>query len=117
MIELITPDLGMLGKLLYMHNQQRRSPLVISDKLMTAAQKYAGTRPRVHGNYQRRISAEGYRWRTVGENLAIGQRTVEEVMKSWLNSPGHRSNIQNPAFKEVGFGMADYYWIVDFGAT
>lgn len=41
-----------------------------------------------------------------GENIALGQRTPKEVMNSWMNSPGHRSNILNPRFTEIGVGIA-----------
>jgi hypothetical protein len=39
-----------------------------------------------------------------GENIATGQREPGEVMASWLNSPGHRNNILNPAFNRLGVG-------------
>ncbi|KYH34777.1 cysteine-rich secretory protein family protein [Clostridium tepidiprofundi DSM 19306] len=41
-----------------------------------------------------------------GENIALGQRTPKEVMNSWMNSPGHRSNILNPNYTEIGVGIA-----------
>jgi len=53
-----------------------------------------------------RITRVGYKFRAAGENVAGGQKTVEEVMNSWLKSPGHCKNIMNPAFKEAGFGKA-----------
>ncbi|MFC4768121.1 CAP domain-containing protein [Effusibacillus consociatus] len=45
-------------------------------------------------------------FRGAGENIAAGQPTPEEVVKSWLNSPGHRRNIMNPAFTDLGCGVA-----------
>ena len=47
-----------------------------------------------------------YNWRTIGENIAEGQFTVDEVMTTWLNSPGHRRNILDPRFEELGVGLA-----------
>jgi uncharacterized protein YkwD len=53
-----------------------------------------------------RAKAAGYDWRTIGENIAEGQFTVDEVMTTWLNSPGHRRNILDPRFEELGVGLA-----------
>ncbi|MFE3588736.1 CAP domain-containing protein [Streptomyces niveus] len=67
-----------------------------------------------------RITAAGYRWTTYGENIARGQQTAAEVMKGWMNSPGHRANILNCAFKEIGIGVHDAsggpWWTQAFGA-
>lgn len=54
-----------------------------------------------------RITAVGYRWSTYGENIAKGQQTAEAVMDAWMNSDGHRANILNCAFKEIGIGRED----------
>ncbi|MBB3223423.1 CAP domain-containing protein [Pseudoduganella umbonata] len=48
----------------------------------------------------------GYRWRTIGENIASGQRTAQEAVQGWLDSPGHCANIMNAAFVEMGVGYA-----------
>jgi uncharacterized protein YkwD len=53
-----------------------------------------------------RARAVGYDWRRIGENIAKGQFSVDEVMETWMNSPGHRRNILDPAFKELGVGLA-----------
>lgn len=42
-----------------------------------------------------------------GENIAIGQRSAEEVMEAWMNSPGHRANIMSDSFNSVGVGVFD----------
>lgn len=41
---------------------------------------------------------------TAGENIAAGQRTAEEVFRQWMESPGHRKNILNPQFTQIGVG-------------
>ena len=73
-------------------------------------------------SFSQRISATGYSWRTVGENIAAGYATPESVVDGWLKSPGHCANIMNPAFREIGIGYAygagstyKYYWVQDFG--
>ncbi len=43
-------------------------------------------------------------YRMVGENIAAGQRSAKEVVQAWMNSPGHRENIMNPKFQELGMG-------------
>ena len=48
----------------------------------------------------------GYKWRTIGENIASGQRTAQEAVQGWLDSPGHCANIMNAAFAEMGVGYA-----------
>ncbi|MFE2512963.1 CAP domain-containing protein, partial [Streptomyces naganishii] len=66
-----------------------------------------------------RITAAGYRWSTYGENIARGQQTPESVMNSWMNSPGHRANILNCSFKDIGVGVhkgsGGPWWTQDFG--
>lgn len=57
----------------------------------------------------------GISYKTAGENIAMGQRTPAEVMNSWMNSEGHRKNILNPNFTELGVGIAkasngQLYW-------
>ena len=49
-------------------------------------------------------------WYAAGENIARGQKTAEEVMNSWMNSPGHRANILSEKYAEIGVGYAGGYW-------
>lgn len=53
-----------------------------------------------------RALAAGYRWRAIGENIAHGQLSAEEVVAGWLSSPGHCSNLMNPRFSEMGAAYA-----------
>lgn len=67
-----------------------------------------------------RVTAAGYRWSTYGENIARGQQTPQAVMDSWMHSPGHRANILNCSFKNLGVGVHNGsggpWWTQDFGA-
>ena len=54
-----------------------------------------------------RVGATGYVWARLVENLAVGQRTPEEVVAAWLASPAHRANVLDPAVTELGLGRAD----------
>ncbi|MDH6129906.1 sigma-70 family RNA polymerase sigma factor [Kitasatospora sp. GP82] len=69
---------------------------------------------------QARIEAAGYRWSTWGENIARGQSDAAAVMDTWMHSPGHRANILNCAFTELGVGVhqgsGGPWWTQDFGA-
>ena len=47
----------------------------------------------------------GISYRTAGENIAYGQRSPEEVVNGWMNSPGHRANILNGSFGKIGIGV------------
>lgn len=64
-----------------------------------------------------RITRAGYSWSTYGENVAYGYATPEQVMAGWMSSPGHKANILNCGFKEIGIGLAGpgNYWTQNFG--
>jgi uncharacterized protein YkwD len=53
-----------------------------------------------------RATRAGYKWRTVGENIAAGARDADTVVSGWLNSPGHCVNIMGPQFSEMGVAYA-----------
>jgi len=58
----------------------------------------------------------GYSYRSFGENIAYGQRTPEEVVKGWMNSPGHKANIMNKTYTNIGVGISRdpdgrIYWV------
>lgn len=54
-----------------------------------------------------RVSATGYQWSSVGENVAAGYSTPEDVVEGWMNSVGHRENILNPNFTHLGVGYSN----------
>jgi uncharacterized protein YkwD len=68
-----------------------------------------------------RGQAAGY-GRGVGENIAAGQRTMDEAMDAWLKSPGHCSNIMDARYQDYAIGCATnqssqygIYWTQSFG--
>jgi uncharacterized protein YkwD len=66
--------------------------------------------------FDQRITQAGYRWRTLGENIAAGYRTPQTVVQGWMQSPGHCQNIMNATFTQVGVGFYDdFRWTQDFG--
>jgi uncharacterized YkwD family protein len=58
----------------------------------------------------------GISYRYAGENIAMGQRTPEEVVKAWMNSEGHRKNILSSNFNYIGVGYVSQgnYWTQEF---
>lgn len=50
------------------------------------------------------LTEAGVTFRGAGENIAYGQKTPEQVMQGWMNSPGHRANIMNKNYTKIGVG-------------
>ncbi|MFF3634492.1 CAP domain-containing protein [Streptomyces sp. NPDC002250] len=117
-VELVNAERGKVGC----------SPLNLNATLTKAAQEHSQDMA-AHQNMSHtgsdgsspgdRITGAGYSWSSYGENVAYGYSTPEEVMAGWMSSPGHRANILNCAFKEIGVGLAQpgSYWTQDFGAA
>ncbi|MFE3034943.1 CAP domain-containing protein [Streptomyces canus] len=105
-------------------------PLAVDPLLARAAQAYS-TDMAVRAFYSHtspegtqpwdRAAAAGSTRRSIGENIACGQRSAAEVVEGWMNSPGHRANILKPGFTHIGIGFAGggpagTYWTQLFGA-
>ncbi len=77
------------------------------------ASSFSHTRPN-GSSWTTVLSEYGVSYRTAGENVAYGQRTAQEVMNAWMNSSGHRANILNGNYTELGVGVyyknGTYYW-------
>ncbi|MCX5252379.1 CAP domain-containing protein [Streptomyces sp. NBC_00201] len=87
---------------------------------MVARSFYSHTSPEGTQPWDR-AAAAGARRRSIGENIACGQRSPAEVVDGWMNSPGHRANILKPDFTHIGIGFAGggpagTYWTQLFGA-
>ena len=65
-----------------------------------------------YGSPFQMIRAFGLSFRTAGENIAYGQRTPQAVVNAWMNSSGHRANILNVSYTQIGVGYvaAGHYW-------
>lgn len=76
------------------------------------ARKFSHTRP--DGSAWSTVSASAY-----GENIAMGQRTVDKVMAAWMSSQGHRENILRPSYGSIGVCAVTaggvVYWVQLFG--
>ncbi|XVS63243.1 CAP domain-containing protein [Actinosynnema sp. CA-299493] len=100
-------------------------PLQVDDRVVRAAQGHSTDM--AQRDYFSHTTPEGVdfaqRMRTAGypspggENIAMGQRSPEQVMKAWMNSDGHRRNILNCGFTTIGVGLdtRGWYWTQNFG--
>lgn len=76
----------------------------------------------LHGrDLSQRIETTDYPYRYIGENIAESPFSVSNVIKMWMTSEGHRRNILDPSFKEIGIGIAvgqggQSYYTQVFGA-
>ncbi|WP_327134664.1 sigma-70 family RNA polymerase sigma factor [Streptomyces sp. NBC_01343] len=124
---------GVAGQVIALVNSERAAagcgPLKEDPKLQSAAQGHSDDMAARdffdHTNPDgadpgKRTTAAGYRWSTYGENIARGQQTAASVMDSWMKSPGHRANILNCSFKDIGVGIhtgpGGPWWTQNFGA-
>ncbi|GAA6617247.1 CAP domain-containing protein [Scytonema sp. NUACC26] len=63
-----------------------------------------------------RLEEVGYEAQRIGENIAKGQRTPQQVVQAWMKSSGHRANILNRNFTEIGTGFFNNHWVQNFGS-
>lgn len=65
-----------------------------------------------YGSPFQMIRAFGLSFRSAGENIAYGQRTPQAVVNAWMNSSGHRANILNTSYTQIGVGYVanGHYW-------
>jgi uncharacterized protein YkwD len=107
------------------------APLALNPQLYEAAQAYSvvlatsgcfahdcGPVP----DMADRLRNAGYTgWTGIAENIAAGYPTPEAVVQGWMSSPGHRANLLNPRYTEIGIGLAagggryGTYWTQNFG--
>lgn len=96
--------------------KQGLAPFQANEKLMRAARDHSANMAK-KGQLDHtldgkdpggRLQDVGYRGFGWGENIAAGQRNAAEALNSWMNSPGHRANILNAEFKEIGIGLAPH---------
>ncbi|MEM9487000.1 MAG: CAP domain-containing protein [Cyanobacteria bacterium P01_F01_bin.116] len=116
--------------------QNDLAPLTLNQELTTTAQKHSqamasedffshiglnGATP------WDRAAEEGYTASAMAENIAAGQLTPEQVVQGWINSPGHRANMLNSSYTELGVGYVEltndtgqvnynHYWTQLFGS-
>lgn len=110
-------------------NQQRQKYGLPALKINTTLSKMAHTKANdmaVHHYFDHTSPTYGFpfdmmkkfgiTYRAAGENIAMGQKTPQEVVNGWMNSPGHRANILNKNYTEIGAGFVanGNYWTQEF---
>jgi uncharacterized protein YkwD len=115
-----------------LRKQNRIPELALCGSLWLAAQAHSQDMARYSrmshtgsdgSNMVVRVERAGYRrWSALGENIAAGQKTVDDVINSWMNSSGHRANILSSKYTHIGVGRATSsagvnYWTQTFGAS
>jgi uncharacterized protein YkwD len=97
--------------------QQGLPALRVSDQLVSAAQTHSRDMARLNvldhvladaaqPTLSSRAEAVGYDFSWLGENIAFNYADAQAVVTGWMNSPGHRANILNANFTEIGVGVA-----------
>jgi uncharacterized protein YkwD len=128
---------GFAAEILALTNAERKAagcnqPLKLNTKLNKAAQAHStdmATNNYFEHNSQDgrnpfdRIKAAGYSFSTAAENIAAGNTSAAKTMDQWMNSAGHKANILNCDFRDLGVGYAkgtnatySGYWTQNFGA-
>lgn len=113
------------NEVLRLVNQERAnaglSALTTNSTITSAANKraqeivqsFSHTRPN-GTSFSTVLKEYGVSYRTSGENIAYGQKSPQEVVTGWMNSPGHRANILNANFNTIGIGVyqknGTIYW-------
>lgn len=106
-------------------SKQGLKALTLSNKLTSVAttkakdmavNRYFDHRSPTYGSPFEMLQKFGVSYKTAGENIAAGQKTPEQVMNSWMNSSGHRANILNKGYTQLGVGYYtggsyDTYWV------
>lgn len=116
-------------ELLELVNKERKSrqlsPLTLNIELINAAVEHSmDMKDNIGGlnhigsdgsSFSERARRADYKGFPRAENIAVGQRSPQEVFNSWMNSPGHRQNILLPDTTEMGLGRSGNFWTQVFG--
>ncbi|KAJ1797176.1 hypothetical protein LPJ75_007095, partial [Coemansia sp. RSA 2598] len=63
-----------------------------------------------------RLSALGFSWSVILENVGAGANGDSEIVDAWVNSPSHLANILNPDVRFIGVAVSSGFWVQDFAA-
>ena len=127
-----TDPVELLDQLVKAHNLKREEegllPLTSSKRLQAAAERHANDMAEQNkmdhtgsdgSTSAERVKDAGYDYKRCGENVAWGQKSVDEVVDVWMKSPPHQKNILG-SFTQMGAARATSkdgtpYWCVVFG--
>ncbi|MCF4120388.1 CAP domain-containing protein [Antribacter sp. KLBMP9083] len=122
--EVLTPEAAAVVELTNAERAAAGCPALTVDERLTAAARLHSEDMVAQGYFDHtsldgrtpwdRAKAQGYT-NPSGENIAAGQPDAEAVVRAWMDSPGHRENILNCDFREIGVGEVDQVWTQLFG--
>merc|ERR1712129_476716 len=95
-------------------NDERRKvgapALCLNSQLNRAAQRHTDDMASTGSSVGQRVTRAGYQWSAVAENVARGQSDGAAAVRSWMNSDGHRRNILNSRYRNLGYGEHRNRW-------
>jgi len=110
---LTASERSLLGEVNAVRRSHGLRPLGVDPALVRVARAYSATMLRTnqftHGAMGARLAGSGARGPAFGENLAWGTgpyAAAKFVVRSWMNSPGHRANLLRPGWRRIGLGIA-----------
>jgi uncharacterized protein YkwD len=109
--------------------KEKLPPLKVNATLLKVARAHSANMARQHKmdhvlddkTPADRVEAAGYDYRSMGENVAAGEKgaTIDMIFKGWMDSKDHREHILSPKFDEIGIGLAadkrEVYYTQVFG--
>lgn len=108
---LTASERSLLGEVNAVRRSHGLRPLSVDPALVRVARSYSATMLRTntftHGAMGARLAASGARGPAYGENLAWGTGpygAAKFIVRSWMNSPGHRANLLRPGWNRIGLG-------------
>lgn len=110
-VELVNTERAKYGLSALTLNTELSSIARAKSQDMSDKKYFSHTSP-TYGSPFDMMKSFGIRYNTAGENIAYGYKTPEAVVNGWMNSAGHRANILNASYKEIGVGYVanGNYW-------
>ena len=94
------------GRRVHANQRLMRAAQIHAEQMARAGQMAHDLPGAAYPHSEDRLAAAKYRWTAYGENVAMGQSSAAHALDSWMHSPGHRKNILNPVYTELGVGYA-----------
>jgi len=104
-IEIVNKERVKAGLISLAENADSDKIATLKSEDMVKLNYFSHTSP-TYGSPFEMLSHFNIKYSAAGENIAYGQSTPDEVMTAWMNSPGHRANILNSNFTQIGVGIA-----------
>jgi uncharacterized protein YkwD len=68
-----------------------------------------------NSEFDDRITASGYKWMEIGENIAVGYDVIPTTIQGWINSASHCQQMMSSKVDEMGAAKSGKYWVQEFG--